>query len=351
MNKKLLKLLNQAVALLKGGNGDDEDGEETAEEGQVELPDSLEAINELEKSEALDLAKQMHLDIEDLKIAQVKELLASVWKVVNDQEDDLEGDEITALASAIGIAPKKKSSATVAEIKAYLTEDKEEEGDDDKDDDDDDEEASDEDDEEVTPKKKKKKSSDDDDDEDADDDSDSDDDDEDAEEDADEDDEDKPKKKKKASDEDDEDEEASDDDDEDDKDEDADEDDDEDDEGGDDVDVDKIAKKAKLPPEKTQLSRLLAYNKVAEKNEGEKINVKKLGTEKAYRELVKKLVTEEGKVAEWGKPYVANEAGFCCGLELQEVKVKGKDVQRGKCAVTGTVWDLDEDGEFSEVEE
>ena len=90
---------------------------------------------------------------------------------------------------------------------------------------------------------------------------------------------------------------------------------------------------------------LLSIRKFAKK----KIDVKKAGgVDKAYRQLIELMVDDSGKVAEWGRAYIHNKEGYCCGLPLKEIK--GKD-NCGKCPLTGKIFELDDENEFVEVED
>ena len=320
-NKALLAALlaiqkNIAIAIEEAGGGG------------ITLPDTLDEINGLSKEDSLELCKTLHLDVEGLKTSQVKGLLTTARDVLDEADLSEQTDAVKALANACGIATKKRSEEDIlTDIADYLksgnsaeeeTAEEEESEDEEKEESEDEEteeetEDEDEDEEAQAPKKKKAVKPD----------PDVDDEDEDEEKEEDEESEDEEK------------EEAS-----------------EDEESGDDkVDRAAIAAKVKkLPKEAVMVERLTAYNKAAKKAEAEVINVKKLGTEKAYRALLAKLVDSEGNVAEWNTAYIANGAAYCCGLELAEVE--SEDAQRGKCVVSGKVWELDEaDATFSEVEE
>lgn len=275
------------------------------EEGGVSLPESLEEINELEKAEVTKLATELHLDIEGKKIADVKELLCSVHKIVNGNEEEIEDEDLKALALAVGISVKKlKTDQIVKELQEYFEvsddSDAKDKGDDDEEEkEEEEEESEDEEDDEEKPKSKKKK----------------DDDDE---------------------------EESEEEDDEEEK--DADEEDSESEDDG--IDRASIAKKFKKFPKDTVMkSRLELYNKHASKSE--KIETKKAKIQDAYRKLVERMIDKDGEIAEWGKPYIANNEGMCCGLTLEE----GDEDNQGKCLITGKVFEIDDDQEFSEVAE
>lgn len=326
---------------------------------------TAEEVAALGKGEPQKLAASLKLDVEGKKEKEIKSLLRTLAVIAHDnEEEEIDEDAINALAEALGVPAAKTAEKTAAAIKKFAAtlgeageesteeessdSDDAEESDDDTESEDSDEESDDSDDEEGSEE-------------------DSEDESDDAEEDDSEDDsdeEEKPAKKKgkKAAKEDDDEEESDEDDSEEsddaddseesDDDDAADESDDtedaeESDDEGDGVDRDAIAKKLKkLPDQKTMIARLTAYNEAAE--ESIEVNVKKpASVEAAYRTLVAALVGSDEKIAEWGKPYIRDGAGWSCGLPLGEVK--GKDDQ-GKCAVTGTVWAYDDDSEeFSEV--
>ena len=92
--------------------------------------------------------------------------------------------------------------------------------------------------------------------------------------------------------------------------------------------------------------RLDAYNKVAKS----KIDAKKLGIKKAYAKLLELMVNHEGNIAKWGVPYIRESAGWCCGLEMKDIKFKGDKTEYGKCLVTDQVYSLDDEGNWVEKE-
>lgn len=117
-------------------------------------------------------------------------------------------------------------------------------------------------------------------------------------------------------------------------------------EGADGVDRKKIASKVKkLPDVKTMTAQLTAYNAAA--TEEIPFNAKKEATVKtAYAALLAELVTFSEEVAAWGVAYIRDSAGWCCGLPLEDVKVKNEARECGRCQITKAVFAFD--GETSE---
>ncbi len=109
----------------------------------------------------------------------------------------------------------------------------------------------------------------------------------------------------------------------------------------DNVDREEVAKGFKTFPDvKTMTSRLDAYNKAA----NEEIAYDKKNPKDGYRSLVAQLVASDETIAEWGKAYIRDGSGYCCGLELDEVtKPKGVTRLTGKCKVTGKLFVLNKD--------
>ena len=107
-------------------------------------------------------------------------------------------------------------------------------------------------------------------------------------------------------------------------------------ESSDGVDRDAIAKAfSKFPKdEKVMLSRLAEYNKASETA----IALVKGKVKESYRKLVAELVASDETVAEWGVAYIRDEAGYCCGLPLSDVKIKGVKNPSGKCVATGKLF-------------
>ena len=271
--------------------GSDDDGDTAEGDGEVKLPDSIDEINELDKEAAAALCDKLGIDTEGMKHSAMKQHLVTVVAIIKDETDDIDDEDITSLADAVGVKAGKKISQTVAALKEAFGEassSTEEDSDDDdkdsKDADDDDDDA---------------KKSDDDDDDDA---------------------------------------------------KDGGDDDDAGDAEGEDDGVDraKVAKKAPLPKEAIMRKRLDAFNEAAD--EDDQINVKKLGVPSAYRKLLERLVTSESEIAPWGEPYIASGEYVCCGLSLAETKVKGVKLPCGKCLVTEKVFSIDEESNFSEIE-
>ncbi len=268
---------------------------EGAEE-DAEFPDA-EAIEAMDLEELQALADKVNLDHEDVEEDDLKAMLLNIHKIGVDDTEELDAGEIKALCLALSIKPTKKLSENVGAIKTLISGDEGEA----------EAEAEDADaEEDETPKKKKKG------------------DDDDAEEGAEEEDE-TPKKKKKGE---------------------------EEEEGeaeGEEVDAAAVVKeKGKYPDEDTMTERLDAYNEASE----DKISAKKLGgVKKAYAKLLEQLVDSEGNLAKWGVPYVKDGEGWCCGLVMEDTKVKGSKDTYGKCLVTEKLYSLDEEGDFVENED
>jgi hypothetical protein len=105
-----------------------------------------------------------------------------------------------------------------------------------------------------------------------------------------------------------------------------------------------IAKKAKMPDKATIKKHIEAYNKVAKK----KLSV----DEKGYRILLEKLVGDDGKVHEWGKPYMKSDEGYCCGLVMKDIDVEEGENPAGQCLVTKAKFEFDADkGKFKPLAE
>jgi hypothetical protein len=111
--------------------------------------------------------------------------------------------------------------------------------------------------------------------------------------------------------------------------------------GSDGVDRETIAKAVKkFPDSKTMTAQLTAYNAKAETPIV--FSPKKEATIKpAYITLMAELVNSSEEVAAWGVAYVRDNAGWCCGLPLEDIKVKGVKEDCGKCQVTGAVFSFD----------
>ena len=104
---------------------------------------------------------------------------------------------------------------------------------------------------------------------------------------------------------------------------------------------------AKYPKEEIMVKRLTAFNKVAKK----KLDVKKLGgAKKAYAKLLELLVDDAGELAAWGAAYVKDGEGYCSGLSMTDVKLKGDKTEYGKCQVTGALYSADDEGNFVKKE-
>lgn len=294
--KALLDALTAHIASQMGGKATP-----AAVEEDFEWP-SLQEINSMKLGDLSPIAERFSVNIEGAKISKVRTLLATAAAIVAEEDvDELEEDDINALAESLDIEPAKKQAATVKKLQEYFNE----------------EEAGDDDDEDEKPAKKgkKKKVVDDDDDEKGDDD--------------DEDETDKKKKKKSK---------KSDDDDEDKEDDEAEPD------GVDRAEIAKEADSDDFPDEDEMTERLEAYNTAAEENDGEEIDINPKKLEKSYRSLVAELVDSEGDIAEWGKPYPRDGQAWCCGFPLEQ-----QDEETGKCLVTGKLWTVDDEDEFVEV--
>jgi hypothetical protein len=112
---------------------------------------------------------------------------------------------------------------------------------------------------------------------------------------------------------------------------------------GDGVDRDAVAAEfKKFPDLATMEKQLTAYNAKA----GEEITFKPknlASVKEAYRSLVAQMVDTVSEVTAWGTPYIRDGAGWCCGLILEDVKVKGEKRDVGKCQVTGKQYAFNED--------
>ena len=245
------------------------------------------------------------------KFSALKSLVGTLVSVANDEE--VEVDALNAAAEAIGVTPDKKAAKTTAALKKWLSslaEESESEESEETEEASEEEEAeeaeeSEEDSEEETAEEEES------------------DDDSDTEEET---------------------EEASDDDDAETEDSDADaeesEDDSEDEAEGDDVDRAAIARKFKdFPEEEDMQERVDAYEEAADKKLAGKLLKDK------YRSLVAELVATDETVSDWGVAYARDGQGFCCGLPLEDHEVEGVDQPTGKCAITGKVFVLNEDGD------
>ncbi len=94
--------------------------------------------------------------------------------------------------------------------------------------------------------------------------------------------------------------------------------------------------------EEDKLERLNAYNEVADEAIEFDASSSK-AVKSAYAKLEKLLKNDDGELIEWGVPYIKDGSGFCCGLELDEVKVKGVSDALGKCLVTDKTFKYDSD--------
>lgn len=108
------------------------------------------------------------------------------------------------------------------------------------------------------------------------------------------------------------------------------------------VDRAKVSKSfKKFPDLKTMVARLTAFNKAAKTKIA--FDAKKEPAVKdAYRKLVAELVTSNEDIAEWGVPYFRDNGGWCCGLEMDTIKVKGQKNACGRCAVTKKAFALND---------
>lgn len=290
-----IELLKQSIALLE---------QDTTGGEKVSLPEASD-IETLDKTEMLDMAKALGLDIDGRKASEVRAALTTAANLVHDQDTVPDKEELASLCELVGIAPSKKAVDTATSLREYF-----DAGSDDapaapakktKAADDDDEKpakkvkaAAEDDDDDEKPAKRVKAAKDDDDDDDADA---------------------KPAKKVKAA---------------------KDDDDDEDEKPAkskkaakDDDDDDEPANAAKL---------IKLYNKAASEDND---------AVETWAELKEKLTDNDGDVAEWGVAYAKGEEAYCCGLPLKPVK--GEDDQ-GKCAVTGKIWTQNKQGKLVEVE-
>jgi hypothetical protein len=269
------------------------------EEEAFEWPELAE-INSMKLPALTELAGNIQLDLEGQKLGPARTLVSTARSIALDEDvEDLDDEDVEALAEALDIAPSKKVEKTVASIKEYFEnegggEEAEEE------------EAE----EEEKPAKKKKKAAV-----------------EDEGEEGEDEEEEKPKKKKKGDDDDADDETKS--------------------EG---VDREEIAGDFDdFPDDDEMRERLEAFNEAADDDDEIEVPAKDgKPLQKAYRKLVERLVDSDGNVAEWGVPYGYDDEAMCCGLPLVEVEVKGEE-ECGQCQVTEKIFKTDDEGDFVEV--
>lgn len=263
--------------------------ESSAAEGETELP-SLKDIKKLDEDGLKELAEKLNLTVDELDEDAIRELLVTLVEIsAGDEPDD--DDAVKNLATAVGLKPGKKSAETITKIKEYYAI-----GEQDAPEDDAKEEESDDDADEKPAKGKKllKKTEEED---------------EDAEE------------KSEAS--------------------------DEEDEG---VDYDAAVEAVDpLPKSKVMAEQLTAFNEVADDKAIEFDAADKAEVTEAYQKLLRRLVDHEGNVAKWGDAYIRCESGWCCGLPLNDTKVKGEKRDCGECAVTGAKFAF-EDGAFEALD-
>lgn len=331
---KLQATLTEAAEQLAALAGDSEAADSGTEEGgddetdtndKDETPEedfpSRKEIAKMKLKQLKQLAEALELEVDDDADEDALRPMLDVLAAINEEDtDELEAEAVNALATAAGLEPSKKIEKTLAAIADKFNSDSADGA------------TSDDDAEEEEEKPKKKAASADDDDDDSGDDedekpakkkkaSDDDDDEDDAEEEEDE----KPAKKKKSSDDDDE--EAS--------------------SGPDEDTVDEAVAGAELPDSEDMVARLEEFNKAADEDsqiEFDEDNAKSVKT--AYKSLLRLLVSDEGALAEWGSAYIRAGEGYCCGLPLEEHTIKGDKRQLGKCAVTSTVFYLNDEDEL-----
>lgn len=119
-----------------------------------------------------------------------------------------------------------------------------------------------------------------------------------------------------------------------------------DDSDGDGIDREAVAKAAELPDRDTMMEQLEAFN--ASVADDEEIEVEPGKVKVAYRKLLAKLVTSDGEIAEWEEPYIRDGEVCCCGVGLSDHAVKGEKGDFGKCAVSGKIFKVADDGEATE---
>ena len=327
--KRLEAIRDELTEILEAAGGEGA----ASSAAEVSVPESLEEINALEKEEVRTLATGLHLEIEGKKTSEIRELVDVVRRILADEECSKQ--ECLDVAAALSLS-STKSVEILEEVRAYYGGgDKKKASDDDGDEDEKPKAKkpvsadTDGEDEDEKPKAKAKKPADDDDAEDG-----------------------PPAKKKPA---------ADDDEDEDDKpvkkksDDDGDEDDKPakagSDDTGDGIDREAVIAKLKKRPEEEEMQEQLdAYNKAAKKLDLPVISLKKVSVEEAWEKLAALCVNHEGAYVKWGKPYVMNGEACCCGIPLAEVPVKKGKNPQGKCVVTGVVYELDDENEFTKVE-
>jgi hypothetical protein len=245
------------------------------EEEAFEWPELAE-INSMKLPALTELAGNIQLDLEGQKLGPARTLVSTARSIALDEDvEDLDDEDVEALAEALDIAPSKKVEKTVASIKEYFEnegggEEAEEE------------EAE----EEEKPAKKKKKAAV-----------------EDEGEEGEDEEEEKPKKKKKGDDDDADDETKS--------------------EG---VDREEIAGDFDdFPDDDEMRERLEAFNEAADDDDEIEVPAKDgKPLQKAYRKLVERLVDSDGNVAEWGVPYGYDDEAMCCGLRSLKSKSRAK---------------------------
>lgn len=288
------------------------------EDGVEEFP-SPDAIDEMESEGLHELCEKIDLEYEDVEDDDLKTHLKILHAIGSDDTDDLDADEVKALCLALGMKPSGKIAKNIEAIKAYLDKSDGAEETEEAEAEDTEEEAAEETEEEEV-------------------------------EESDEDEEEKPKKKKKKADDDEdaEEEDAEEEDAEETEEEEASDEEESEEEETEEVDTAAVVKKSgKYPGEADMKKRLDAFNKVAKK----KLDAKKLGgVKKAYAKLLELMVDHAGEIAKWGTPYIREDTGWCCGLEMPDAKFKGDKTEYGKCAVTGKYYSLDEEGSFVEKE-
>ena len=263
--------------------------EESSEaEGETELP-SLKEIKKLDEDELKALAEKLNLTVDELDEDAIRELLVTLSELSSGEEPD-DDDAVKNLATAVGLKPSKKSADTISQIKEYYNLGEQDEAEDTAD-----AESEDADEEEKPAKGKKPAKK--------------------TEEDGDE------EEKSESS--------------------------DEEDDG---VDYDAAVEAVDpLPKTKVMQERLEAFNEVADDKAIEFDAADKAEVTEAYMKLLRRLVDHEGNVAKWGDAYIRCESGWCCGLPLEDTKVKGEKRDCGVCAVTGAKFAF-EDGAFEALD-
>ena len=99
--------LEEKIAAL-GGESDE------AAEDAVSLPTAKEIAKLSDKGQITKLAAQLGIETEGVKVATLKALLVTAANIIAGETDDIDEDDLNALAEACGITPSPKTAKTVA---------------------------------------------------------------------------------------------------------------------------------------------------------------------------------------------------------------------------------------------